>query len=69
MTKLPSPRPARQGPPPPVMGAPGLEMRTIDPRKLAQALKRFCSGKLVELREGELALPPAVMPGRPAWVR
>ena len=36
------------------MAAPGLEMRTIDPRKLGQALKRFCSGKLVELSEAEL---------------
>jgi hypothetical protein len=51
------------------MGAPGLEMRTIDPRKLGQALKRFCSGKLIELREGQLTLPAAVLPGRPAWVR
>jgi hypothetical protein len=51
------------------MAAPGLEMRTIDPRKLAQALKRFCSGKLVELSEAQLPLSRPVMPGRPAWAR
>lgn len=69
MKMLPSSRPARTGPTPPVMPAPGLEMRTIDPRKLGQALKRFCSGKLVELSEGELTLPGPVMPARPAWAR
>jgi hypothetical protein len=52
------------------MVVPGLEMRTIDPRKLGQALKRFCSGKLVELSETEISLPEPGMPGaRPAWVR
>lgn len=70
MKMLPSLRPARTGPTPPVLVAPGLEMRTIDPRKLGQALKRFCSGKLVELRDAELPLTGPVMPGaRPAWAR
>ena len=39
----------RPGPTPPA--APDQEMRIIDPRKLGQALRRFCSGKLVELSD------------------
>jgi hypothetical protein len=69
MKMLPSSRPARTGPTPPVLAAPDLEMRTIDPRKLGQALKRFCSGKLVELSQAELPLSGPGMPGRPAWAR
>lgn len=69
MKMLPSSRPARTGPTPPVLAAPGLEMRTIDPRKIGQALKRFCSGKLVELSQAELPLSGPAMPGRPAWAR
>jgi hypothetical protein len=70
MKMLPSLRPARQGPTPPVLAAPGLEMRTIDPGKLGQALKRFCTGKLIELREAQLPLATPVLPGaRPAWAR
>ena len=69
MKMLPSFAPARSGPTPPAMVVPGLEMRTIDPRKLGQALKRLCQGKLVAISEVELPLPAPVLHARPAWVR
>jgi hypothetical protein len=62
MKKFQSLKTGGSAPTPPVMPVPGLEMRVIDPRRLGQALKRFCTGKLVELSDLN------VLPGRHAQI-